>query len=78
MTRKTKIDKLYNGVKSLLVKNGYMFSDEDKALLEDILKELEDLSKREEGDDPDEVLKYTSILLRFMKFFGIDDLTGLF
>lgn len=77
MTRKTKIDKLRDGVKSLLVKNGYAFSDEDKALLEEILEELEDLSKRKEGVDPNEVLKYISLLLRFLKFFGIEDLTGL-
>lgn len=78
MTRKTKIDKLRDGVKSLLVKNGYAFSDEDKALLEEILEELEDLSKRKEGVDPNEVLKYISLLLRFLKFFGIEDFTGLF
>jgi len=78
MIRKTKIDKLRDGVKSLLVKNGYAFSDEDKTLLEEILKELEDLSKRKEGVDPNEVLKYISLLLRFLKFFGIEDFTGLF
>ncbi len=78
MTRKTKIDKLLDGVKSLLVKNGYAFSDEDKALLEEILEELEDLSKRKEGVDPNEVLKYISLLLRFLKFFGVENFTGLF
>ncbi|MEM8506697.1 MAG: hypothetical protein AAF717_02655 [Bacteroidota bacterium] len=78
MKRKTKIDKLRDGVKSLLVKNGYAFSEEDKALLEEILEELEDLSKREDGVDPNEVLKYISLLLRFLKFFGIEDFTGLF
>jgi hypothetical protein len=72
------IDKLREGVKSLLVKDGYAFSDEDKALLEAILEELEEVSKHKSGLDPGEVLKYLSLLLRFLEFFGIDDTSGLF
>ena len=72
------IDELREGVESLLVKDGYAFSDEDKALLEAILVELEEVSKRKSGPDPGELLKYLSLLLRFLKFFGTDDISGLF
>ena len=78
MTHKSKVDKLQSGVKSLLAKSGYAFSEEDKALLEAILVELEEMSNIETDNSPDDVLKILSLLLRFLKFFGIDDITGLF
>ena len=78
MIHKQKIDQLQSGVKSLLAKSGYAFSEEDKALLEAILVELEEMSNNEKDNSPDEVLKILSLLLRFLKFFGIDDITGLF
>jgi len=78
MTHKSKVDQLQSGVKSLLAKSGYAFSEEDKALLEAILVELEEMSNIETDNSPDDVLKILSLLLRFLKFFGIDDITGLF
>lgn len=78
MTHKSKVDQLQSGVKSLLAKSGYAFSEEDKALLEAILVELEEMSNNETDKSPDDVLKILSLLLRFLKFFGIDDITGLF
>ena len=78
MTHKQKVDQLQNGVKSLLAKSGYTFSEEDKALLEAILVELEEMSNNETDNSLDDVLKVLSLLLRFLKFFGIDDITGLF
>jgi len=78
MKHKQKVDQLQSGVKSLLAKSGYAFSEEDKALLEAILVELEEMSNNEKDNSPDEVLKILSLLLRFLKFFGIDDITGLF
>lgn len=78
MTHKSKVDQLHSGVKSLLAKSGYAFSEEDKALLEAILVELEEMSNNETDNSPNDVLKILSLLLRFLKFFGIDDITGLF
>ena len=78
MKHKQKIDQLRNGVKSLLAKSGYLFSEEDKALLEAILIELEEMANNESDNSLDDVLKVLSLLLRFLKFFGIDDITGLF
>ena len=78
MKHKQKVDQLHSGVKSLLAKGGYAFSEEDKALLEAILVELEEMSNNEKDNSPDEVLKILSLLLRFLKFFGIDDISGLF
>lgn len=78
MKHKQKIDQLQSGVKSLLAKSGYAFSEEDKALLETILVELEEISNNKKDNSLDEVLKILSLLLRFLRFFGIDDITGLF
>ncbi|WP_157491641.1 hypothetical protein [Maribacter thermophilus] len=65
-------------MRSLLAKSGYAFSEEDKALLEAILVELEEISNNEKDNSPDQILKVLSLLLRFLKFFGIDDISGLF
>ena len=78
MKIKNKIDDLRNGVKSILAKSGYAFSEEDKSLLEAILVELDEMSNNEKDNSPDQVLKILSLLLRFLKFFGIDDITELF
>lgn len=78
MKHKHRVDQLLKGVRSLLTKNGYKFSEEDKALLKAILVELEEMSKVEKDICPDEILKILSLLLRFLKFFGIDDMTELF
>lgn len=78
MKHKHRIDQLQNGVKSLLAESGYAFSEEDKALLKAILVELEEMSNNEKDNSPDEFLKVLSLLLRFLKFFGIDDITKLF
>lgn len=78
MKHKQRVDQLQEGVKSLLAKSGYAFSEEDKALLEAILVELEEMSNSEKDNSPDQLLKVLSLLLRFLKFFGIDDITQLF
>lgn len=78
MKHKQRIDQLQDGVKSLLAKSGYAFSEEDKALLEEILIELGEMSKDETDSSPDDFLKILSLLLRFLKFFGIEDVTKLF
>ena len=78
MFTKTKIDRLQEGVESLLAKSGYAFSDEDKALLEEILEELRELPIQEEGIPPDDWPRYISLLMRFLKFFENDDFTELF
>ena len=78
MKHKHRVDQLQDGVRSILAKSGYAFSEEDKALLEAILIELEEMSNDETDNSPDELLKVLSLLLRFLKFFGIDDVTGLF
>lgn len=78
MYTKTKIDRLRDGVESLLAKSGYAFSNEDKALLEEILKELRELPNQKEGVPPDDWSRYISLLLRFLKFFGTDDVSKLF
>jgi len=75
---KHRVDQLQKGVRSLLAKSGYAFSEEDKTLLETILVELEEMSNNDKDNSPDNVLKILSLLLRFLKFFGIDDITGLF
>lgn len=75
---KHRVDQLQKGVRSLLAKSGYAFSEEDKTLLEAILVELEEMSNNEKDNSPDQVLKILSLLLRFLKFFGIDNITGLF
>ncbi len=75
---KHKLDRLQHGVRSLLVKNGYSFSDEDKALLETILVELEEISNDDSGNNHNRILELLSLVLKFMKFFGINDMTDLF
>jgi hypothetical protein len=77
MKHNHRIDQLQSGVKSLLAKSGYAFSEEDKALLKAILVELEEMSNNEMDNSPDELLKVLSLLLRFLQFFGIDDITKL-
>jgi hypothetical protein len=78
MKHKQRVDQLLNGVRSLLAKSGYAFSEEDKALLEAILVELQEMSNKPKDNSPNQVLQILSLLLRFLKFFGIDDITGLF
>lgn len=78
MIHRHSLDELQNGVKSLLAKGGYAFSEEDKALLEAILIELEETSKDKTNDKEVDILKILSLLLQFLKFFGIDDVTKLF
>jgi len=79
MTDKDQFKKLQNGVKLLLTKNGYKFSEEDRALLEEILVQLEEISSKDDEDTSQhQILDLLSLLLRFLKFFGIDDISGLF
>ncbi len=78
MQHKQKVDQLLNGVRSLFAKNGYAFSEEDKALLENILVELEEMLNNQKGNSPDQMLQTLFLVLKFLKFFGIDDITGLF
>lgn len=73
-----RLDHLASGVRSLLNENGYEFSDADKALLEEILEELEELIKTESSGSQIRVFEILSLVLRYLKFFGIDDISGLF
>ena len=68
---KQRVDQLHFGIRSLLAKNGYMFSEEDKALLEEILVQLEEMSKNEKDEGPIEILRILSLV---MKFFEISEL----
>ncbi|WP_306351077.1 hypothetical protein [Flavobacterium sp. '19STA2R22 D10 B1'] len=87
MKHKQRIGQLQNGVRSILAKNGYTFTEEDKAILENILVELEemlntpeDISPKDnsiEGNKPYKLLQIISLLLKFLKFFGIDNFTDL-
>lgn len=78
MIHKQKIDKLRLGVESLISKNGYSFTEEEKSLLEEILVELELISNIEKDESPDQLFKVISIIFRFLKFFEIDNITDLF
>jgi hypothetical protein len=75
---KNKLERLKNGVSALLVKNGYEFSEEDKALLEAILAELEELIKADSASSKNQIWELLSLVLRYLKFFGIDDISNLF
>jgi len=67
------LTKLQEGVRSILAKNGYTSSEEDKAVLEEILVLLEEFSKDEKGDHhPDQKLKYALLVMRLIEFFGVD------
>ena len=78
MKHKQRVDQLQYGVRSILAKSGYAFSEEDKALLESILVELEEMSNNEKDVSPNQILEVLSLLLRFLKYFGIEDITRLF
>lgn len=72
-------DQLCEKLRSLLSENGYRFSDSDKAILEEILFELEKISKnRVEVESQDSFLEYLLIVTRFLKFLGIDSIDQLF
>ena len=74
----SRLDQLLKKVRSLLEKNGHSFSDADKAQLEAILAELEELLNEENAERTDQVLKLLSLVIRFLRFFGVDDFTDLF
>jgi hypothetical protein len=72
-------DQLCEKLRSLLNENGYGFSDADKALLKEILLELEELSNGvNEGKSRNSPLRYLSIVIRLLKFLGIDNIDQLF
>lgn len=74
-----KCDLLCEKLRSLLNEDGYRFSDADKALLEEILFELEELSNGEnEGNSRDSPLGILLIVMRLFKLFGIDSIEQLF
>jgi len=74
-----KTDQLCEKLRSLLNEDGYRFSDADKALLKEILYELEELSNgQNEGKSRDSPLGYLLIVMRLLKFFGIDSIDQLF
>ncbi len=79
MQNKQRVDQLLDGVRSLLTKDGYAFSEEDKALLEDVLVELEKMSNSEKKSNNLQItIQVFNLVLKLCKFFGIDDYTGLF
>lgn len=75
---KHRLDHLANGVRSLLNENRYEFSESDKALLEEILEELEEMIKSESGGSQVRIFEILSLVLRYLRFFGVDDISGLF
>jgi len=75
---KHRLDHLTNGVRSLLNENGYEFSEADKALLEKILEELDEVSNNENGISHNRIFEVLSLVIRYLKFFGVDDITDLF
>lgn len=76
--KQNNVDQLKDKVRSLLSEDGYSFSEEDKALLEAILVELEEISEKRKGYNLNDFLRIISLLLRFLKFFGIDEIDKLF
>lgn len=78
MKHKKRVELLIKEVQQLLSKSGHMFSEEDRVLLKAILAELKEISNARTDPGPDEMLRILSLLLRFLKFFGIDDFTKLF
>lgn len=79
MQNKQRVDQLQEGVRSLLTKDGYSFSEEDKALLEDVLVELEKMSNSQKKSNNLQItMQALNLVLKLCKFFGIDDYTGLF
>ena len=78
MAEKSK-NRLQNEVRQLLTKNGYSFSEKDKALLEEILLELDKLPEIDNSGQKNEILlKYLSLLFKYLQFFGIKNLEDLF
>lgn len=75
---KHRLGHLANGVRSLLNENGYEFSEADKALLEEILEELEEMIRSESGGSHVRIFEILSLVLRYLKFFGVDDVSDLF
>ena len=75
---KHRLDHLSNGVRSLLNENGYEFSEADKALLEEILEELEEIKNGESGGSQIRIFEILSLVLRYLKFFGVDNISELF
>jgi phosphate uptake regulator len=75
---KHNLERMHEGVSSLLKENRYAFSDADKALLNDILIELEEILKQEKPDNGKKVFDALSLVLRYLKFFGVDNISDLF
>ncbi len=75
---KHRLDHLMNGVRSLLNEDGYEFSEADKALLEKILEELEEMKNNESGSSQNRLFEILSLVIRYLKFFGVDDISDLF
>lgn len=73
-----RLDHLKNGIRSLLNEDGYEFSEADKALLEEILEELEEMSNNENGGSQIRVFEILSLVIRYLKFFGVNDISDLF
>lgn len=72
---KLKTDQLIKRVESLIKKeNGYMFSDEDRALLEEILTTLkENPENPPDIDDMDgRFVKVLTLVIKLLEFFDID------
>jgi len=79
MKHKQSVDKLRDGVMSLIKQNRYMFTKEDKALLEQIIVKLDEISDREKDDnDPNQLISILSQLVKIFKFLGIDNIADLF
>jgi hypothetical protein len=72
------LERMHQGVNSLLQENRYAFSEADKALLNEILIELEEALIQKKPDNGKKVFDSLSLVLRYLKFFGIDNISDLF
>lgn len=64
-------------LKSIIQESGYAFSDEDKTILIEILELLEKISKEERPDEGKSLIEYFSLVMKFLRFFGIENLSDL-
>lgn len=75
---KNNLDLLCKKFRSLLDENRYKFSDADRVLLEEILLELEEMADGDSPDKGDRTIEVLSLIIRYLKFLGIDSILDLF
>lgn len=71
-------DQLRKKIRSLLEKDGYDYSDPDIAVLEEILALLDELIENSNSDNDQKVYMLLMLVLKFLEFLGIQDISDLF